>query len=225
MGNSQSCGFGALNNTGFPLTIGLSMGGTHYYENRVKPGEIFYRWPGAVYYTVFAYDSHPSRNITNAKCAKQIASIAVPLALGIIATAITAGVGFAGVAAGAGVAAVEGTVMAVEGAAVATETVSIAGPIIATSLSAASTPLGAAGFYVTCEKISKPKFVKPVYAAKRGCYGGGKGTWIEITCSDMELSDPHLIFEKKTIKEILAKGKFTEESYPKYYTKQQKEGK
>ena len=56
MGNSRSCGFGVLNDSNFSeINVGLSMGFTHYYENEVKKGKIFYRWPGAVFYTVYAY--------------------------------------------------------------------------------------------------------------------------------------------------------------------------
>ena len=54
MGQSQSCGFGVLNLSNWEeINVGLSMGRTHYYENSVKKGTIFYRWPGAVWYTVF----------------------------------------------------------------------------------------------------------------------------------------------------------------------------
>ena len=32
---------------------------THYFENSVKRGSIFYRWPGAVFYTVYGYPRKP----------------------------------------------------------------------------------------------------------------------------------------------------------------------
>eukprot|EP01084_Bolivina_argentea_P263020 445038_1 len=236
MGTNQSSGFGVLNSTGFPLTIGLSMGGTHYYENKVKNGEIFYRRPGAVYYTVFAYDSHPSRRITKGQCAKEIASVAVPLALGVIGTAVTAGVGIAGclsAASNAAVATVEtveiGASTVVATSAVNTaKTVSLGAKItktaITTSISVLSTPATTVASY---RQFKTKHFMKPLYGETKGCYGGGRGTWIEVTYQeDEELLDPRwLKFEKKTSKEIIGKGTFTDESYPKYYTKQQKEGK
>ena len=60
MGNAQTCGFGVLNKSNMPeINVGLSMAGTHYYENQVKEGKIFYRWPGAVHYTVYAFIRSP----------------------------------------------------------------------------------------------------------------------------------------------------------------------
>ena len=56
MGSSQSCGIGVLNLSNWEeINIGLSMGKTHYYENGVKKGCIFYRWPGAVWHTVYVH--------------------------------------------------------------------------------------------------------------------------------------------------------------------------
>ncbi len=55
MGNSESCGFGVLNSTQHKLTVCLTMSSTHYWEENVMPGKIFYRWPGAVWYTVYVY--------------------------------------------------------------------------------------------------------------------------------------------------------------------------
>ena len=49
-----------LNNSNHPeINVGLSMGMTHYFENGVKKGEIVYRWPGAVHYTVYAVAREP----------------------------------------------------------------------------------------------------------------------------------------------------------------------
>ncbi len=58
MGNSESCGFGVLNSTQHKLTVCLTMGPTHYWEENVMPGKIFYRWPGAVWYTVYVYPTN-----------------------------------------------------------------------------------------------------------------------------------------------------------------------
>ena len=52
MGDAQSRGIGVLNKTGEDINVVLSMAAPHYYENGVKPDQIFYRWPGAVHYTV-----------------------------------------------------------------------------------------------------------------------------------------------------------------------------
>ena len=32
------------------INVGMSMIATHYFENGIKKGEIFYKWPGAVMY-------------------------------------------------------------------------------------------------------------------------------------------------------------------------------
>ena len=54
MGNSVNAGIGVLNKSEFStINVGLSQGFTHYYENDINNGEIFYRWPGAVWYTVY----------------------------------------------------------------------------------------------------------------------------------------------------------------------------
>ena len=60
MGNTQSCGFGVLNNSSLPeINVGLSIFATHKFENGIKHGEIFYRWPGAVHSTVYAFARKP----------------------------------------------------------------------------------------------------------------------------------------------------------------------
>ena len=52
MGNKESRGMGVLSED---INVVLSMAAPHYYENNIKPNEIFYRWPGAVHYTVCAW--------------------------------------------------------------------------------------------------------------------------------------------------------------------------
>ena len=89
MGNTQKCGFGVLNNSHMKeLNIGLSMAGTHYYENAVGHGKIFYRWPGAVHYTVYAFVRTPDEknDITDGKCVAEVAGSSV---VGIIAAGAT----------------------------------------------------------------------------------------------------------------------------------------
>lgn len=50
------------------------MAATHKFENCVRNGEIFYRWPGAVWYTVFAYARQPdgSNDITEGQVVKEV---------------------------------------------------------------------------------------------------------------------------------------------------------
>ena len=69
-------GFGVLNDSNMEINIGLSMAATHYYENSVCKGEIFYRQPGAVHYTVYAFVRMPGgeNDITPGQCAKEIAA-------------------------------------------------------------------------------------------------------------------------------------------------------
>lgn len=72
MGNNQGRGIGVLNHSSInEINVGLSMGPTHYFENGIKHGEIFYRRPGAVHYTVYAFARQPeTRNdITNGQVA------------------------------------------------------------------------------------------------------------------------------------------------------------
>lgn len=70
---SWNAGFGILNNANFAITFGCSIAATDYYENDVQPGEIFYRWPGAVWMTLFARPTTDKTRYTNGKCAWEIA--------------------------------------------------------------------------------------------------------------------------------------------------------
>ena len=88
MGN----GIGVINETSTDVTFGLSMGGTHYYENKVKPREIFFRDPGAVWYTTYAYCTAAYGPMTDAKKAGEIALFIVAGGAAAAATAMTAGV-------------------------------------------------------------------------------------------------------------------------------------
>ena len=63
MGNTDSCGIGVINRSTLrEINIGLSMCATHNFENGVEHGEIFYRWPGAVFYTVYAFARKPDKS-------------------------------------------------------------------------------------------------------------------------------------------------------------------
>ena len=152
MGNN-TCGFGVVNNTEFDLTVCLSMGATHYYENDIRPGEVFYRWPGAVWYTVSVYPSELGGRMTGKQQGKEIA-LAIGIGLGAGAAAAGAAIVFAGTAVvGGGAAAVAGAAGvagAAEAATVATgvTTLSVLGVEVAAVSVAVSSEIvgvGAAG--------------------------------------------------------------------------------
>lgn len=92
MGNTESCGYGVLNLSTVNLNVGFSMGATHYYENSLKYGEVCYRWPGAVFYSIYAYGDTGKNRITDNQCANEILAIAVPslLAAAAVAGAVVA---------------------------------------------------------------------------------------------------------------------------------------
>ena len=109
------------------------MHATHYYENRVKENEIFYRRPGAVWYTVYAYARDPSgkNDITNGQVAKEIvlSTVLGGRGIGAIGVTIAAGVTVATMgavlapAAFAGLAAEAGGIAAASGAGIVAEAV------------------------------------------------------------------------------------------------------
>ena len=92
MGNSQNCGFGVLNDTDDEVTVILSMGGPHYYENSIPPRGLFYRWPGAVHYTVIAYKTDDIGELTEKEKGWQLfkASVAGVAGVGIAAAGAAA---------------------------------------------------------------------------------------------------------------------------------------
>ncbi len=62
---SMSCGIYVLNDTVHPITIGVSFGVTHGYENYVQPGEIFFRVVPPLPCTVYAYCTEKHGEMTN----------------------------------------------------------------------------------------------------------------------------------------------------------------
>ena len=90
MGEAHSKGIGVVNKTGEDINVVLSMAAPHYYENEVKPNEIFYRWPGAVHYTVCVWirNNDKSNDMTTLK---KGAGIFKAIGLGIIGTALGLG--------------------------------------------------------------------------------------------------------------------------------------
>ena len=54
MYSTVNAGIGVLNKSAYEtINVGLSMFFTLYHENDIKQGEIFYRWPGMLWYTVY----------------------------------------------------------------------------------------------------------------------------------------------------------------------------
>lgn len=117
MGDAESKGIGVLNKTGEDINVVMSMSAPHYYENGIKPNQIFYRWPGAVFYTVCVWlrDSDGSNDMTTAKKGLGIfkgialgfvgAALGIGVVAGSAAVAIPAAVG--GVAGGTALVALE----------------------------------------------------------------------------------------------------------------------
>ena len=71
----MGAGIGVINKSSIPeINIGLSMQAIHYHENGVKENEIFYRRPGAVWYTVIAFARDPTHenDITMGQVVKEI---------------------------------------------------------------------------------------------------------------------------------------------------------
>ena len=111
MGDAESKGIGVLNKTGEDINVVLSMAAPHYYENGVKPNQIFYRWPGAVHYTVCAWirASNGTNDMTTLKKGlgifKSVAIGVAGSALGIGAVASSAVIVPAAIGGAAGAAA------------------------------------------------------------------------------------------------------------------------
>jgi hypothetical protein len=94
LGDEYNSGIGVLNDSAYRINCGLSMGGTHYYENTILPGEIFYRYPGNVWYTTYCFPDHEDGRITDGKAAAEIATIVaagIAAAVAIAYTISTAG--------------------------------------------------------------------------------------------------------------------------------------
>ena len=77
MGNTANAGLAILNETDFPVTCTCSMGATQRYENHVQPGQILYRWPGAVWMTLAASQTTESTMYTDDRCRNQFSLVSV----------------------------------------------------------------------------------------------------------------------------------------------------
>ena len=241
MGATQSCGFGVLNKSTIPeINIGLSMQATHYYENGVKENEIFYRWPGAVWYTVYAYARDPSgkNDITNGQVVKEVVLSTVLGGIGTIGVAIAAGIpvvvatmGAAhSPAAFAGLAAEAGGITAAGGAGLIAEAVASG----ATALPAEASELAGAvasgtgalsstfGAYKSTEAASLALENSKLYCEWKGNYGGGSGSWLVVEGGPY--MDEHGKFQprdlsiRKATQEEIENGVFTEISHERFHT-------
>lgn len=211
MGVHTDGGFGVLNMTNFKITCGLSMGATHYYENDVLPGQIFYRWPGAVWYTVYCLPTTDSTRMTDGKCAKEIITVSAS-AIGAGAAAVASL--FAG-----------GAFLPAAWSLAALTTVGGATGL-ALSLGVGAAFAGASTYYGTKEAFEsalQSAFEKShLYAEKKGCYGGGSGTWLvlqggpRISKSVIEPRDFTLTAHDRAY--VFDRGVLTGGSYDKYHT-------
>lgn len=218
MGQTQSGGFGILNLSSFEVHMGLSMAGTHYYENSVSHGKIFYRWPGAVHYTVYA---QVSPEITDGTAAKELVTssvIGVTTAVATIASAGLAGAPIAAALSSAGGVATAGgaIIMMAEGGAV--------GITLTVGCAAAA---GGATDYALTSKVMPYLLTIPEadkYAKLMGCYGGGSGTWLVLKGgmykkSNGDIAHAPLSLEVSTQEYVMSSGTFTDYSNPKFYSK------
>ena len=106
--SSTVMGFGVVNRTDFNLTVCLCLGGTHYFENDIKPKEIFYRAPLTPFYTIVVYPTELGERMTTGRAATQIVrSVAIGAGVGVAAVGgavlvvVTGGAGAVGILAGA----------------------------------------------------------------------------------------------------------------------------
>ena len=190
MGNKSSRGVGVLNLSSYPLNIGTSMIATHYFENGVKHGEIFYRSPGAVWFTVFA---QASPRITYGTCAKELfVAVGIPVgaAAGAAATVLTGGL------------------------------LAPAVDVLSFPALAASNGLRAGGMALGVLAAGVNQFIPQadLRATKKGCYGGGEGSWLIIEGGFYNGHYKPFTIRYATRKEVMSRGEFTRESHGHYYT-------
>lgn len=207
MGNETS-GFAVLNLSSYTLHFGLSMAATHYYENNVKHGEIFYRWPGAVHYTVFA---QTAPELSNKTCVKEITKASL-LGVTCAGAAAAAVICLPALPALAGPA--SSLVVAAEGGALG----------LAATATAAATANAATDYAIAKQILDALAKVDAadLYAEMKGCYGGGSGTWLVLRGGlqrvNGEVKHEKLRLEEVKPEYILENGKFTAYSYEKFYT-------
>ena len=210
MGNTKTCGFGVLNNSRLQeINVGMSMGALHKFENSVKYGEIFYRWPGAVWYTVMAFARQPdgSNDITSGRVGKEVALAA------LFATGVGA-ITMAPLAAAA-----------MTGAALATQ---LKTKVADRKLTDKDLNEPDIGLYESVEEYQegfRKAFTESnLHCEKKRCYGGGNGSWLIVEGGPFINTETgywqsgNLTIREADQKEVFEKGKFTEYSHGRYHT-------
>ena len=171
MGNAQTREFGVLNKSNMPeINVGLSRAGTrwHYYENQVKEGKVFYRRPGAVYFTVYAFVRSPDgRNdiADGITCANEIGSSIV----GVVTAGITV--------------ATMGSMLTP--AAMLFAPITTVGGTAGLMVEAAGAGgIAAFGAYASAQEATKAMGLafqnSQLYCQMKGCYCGGDGSWLVV---------------------------------------------
>ena len=198
------------------------MAATHKFENCVRNGEIFYRWPGAVWYTVFAYarQADGSNDITEGQVVKEVT-------LGVFLYGAVAGVSVATMGTMLAPTAVALAPLAVAGT--LTAEAAAAAVLTASAEAAVAGAIAGASFYNSAEAAKEAlglAFKKSnLYCEMKGCYGGGSGSWLVVEGGPYMDSSGHwqpqdLKLRKATQEELFRNGKFTRYSHSCYHTQE-----
>lgn len=199
--------------------MGLSMAATHYYENSIGHGQIFYRWPGAVHYTVYAQVAPEITSSTSAKEIVTATAIGVTTAVGVIGSAGLAAAPIASAFASAGGVFTAGgsVVLMAEGGAMG----------IAATVGGAALVGGAADYALTSKVMPYMLTIPDAdkLTKKAGCYGGGSGTWLVLRGGmykkpDGSIAHDPLTLEVSTQEFVMSNGTFTDYSKEKFYNQE-----
>ena len=205
MGNTS--GYGVLNlSTHSDVSFGLSAGATHFYENGVQHGQIFYRSTTGAY-TIYA---QVGKDISDATGWKEAGTIAA------VTTGAVVGAGVAGaalVAAPPVAAAIAGGSTSFATAAVG-GSVAVGGTIAGGAASGALTTYGVAQLVFDEAKLC---------AEEKWNSGAGSGAWYVLTGGALKDHNGNvgacaLKLRKATPEFVVSHGAFTELSKPKFYT-------
>ena len=194
------------------INIGLSMAGTHYYENSVKEGKIFYRWPGAVHYTVYAFVRSPDgkNDLTNGTCAKEIVGSSI---IGIVTAGITV--------------ATMGS-MLTPAAMLFAPLTTVGGTAGLMAEAAGAGGIAAFGAYGSAAKATEAMGLafknSELYCQMKGCYGGGNGSWLIVEGGPYQDNKGYFQAQNLSIRmvdqeHIFRNGSFTSYSHDCYHTK------
>ena len=236
MGNTANSGLAILNETDFPVTCTCSMGATHHYENHVQPGQIFYRWPGAVWMTLSAFRTTESTLYTPEKCRKELIVTGCLIAGGGL---ITAGTIAAAIVAGPAVARTTGSVVAKSGvfagatkkrafsiAAVIQFLASNYGHKLMPDYNTGACPFDALTNVKSMASYEEALKISNLKVSRAGCYAGGDGTWLILSggpqFQETSAGEGRWIAQDFTLSQVSRadiwnRGEFTAESYEWYY--------